>query len=139
MKIVRLSILVLAGLPYASPLEIPAVSQADAASPSGVKVVWDLDKAYREKTPTRERVCLNGLWRWQPSDSVSDLVPNDGWGYFKVPGSWPGITNYLQKDCQTVHTHPSWKEKTFGSITAAWYQRDISIPGEWAGVELLFI
>ena len=39
-------------------------AQADAALPNGVKAVWGLDKAWREKTPTRERVCLNGLWRW---------------------------------------------------------------------------
>ena len=40
--------------------------QAEVALPDGVKAVWDLDKAYREKSPTRKRVCLNGLWRWQP-------------------------------------------------------------------------
>src|SRR3954471_19936489 len=28
--------------------------------------VWDLAKAQREATATRERVCINGLWRWQP-------------------------------------------------------------------------
>ena len=37
-----------------------------ARLPKGVKAVWDLDKANRDKTATRERVCLNGLWRWQP-------------------------------------------------------------------------
>ena len=40
--------------------------QAEAALPAGVKAVWDFDKAFREKSPTRKRVCLNGLWRWQP-------------------------------------------------------------------------
>ena len=63
--------------------------------PNGVRAVWDLEKAYREKTPTRERVCLNGLWRWQPAGEVADAVPSDRWGYFKVPGSWPGITDYM--------------------------------------------
>jgi hypothetical protein len=33
--------------------------------PNGVKAVWDMEKAYREKTPTRERICINGLWRWR--------------------------------------------------------------------------
>ncbi len=58
--------------------------------PSGVKAVWDLETAQREKTPTRERVCLNGLWRWQPAKDAADAVPEDRWGYFKVPGFWPG-------------------------------------------------
>ena len=47
----------------------------DAALPPGVKAVWNLEKAYRERTPTRERVCLNGLWRWQPAGAVQETVP----------------------------------------------------------------
>jgi hypothetical protein len=109
------------------------VSQADAQLPIGIKAVWDLEKAYREKTTTRERVCLNGLWRWQPVKDITDVAPNDKWGYFKVPGSWPGITDYMQKDSQTVHAHPSWKDESLRDITMAWYQREITIPGEWAG------
>ena len=36
--------------------------------PDGVKLVWDLDKAVKLSTPTREQICINGLWRWQPGD-----------------------------------------------------------------------
>ncbi len=36
----------------------------------------------------------------------ADRVPAGNWGYFKVPGSWPGVTDYMQKDCQTVYAHP---------------------------------
>src|SRR5438128_7440205 len=43
-----------------------SASPSEATLPPGVKAVWDLEKAHRDKTPTRERVCLNGLWRWQP-------------------------------------------------------------------------
>jgi hypothetical protein len=100
--------------------------------PAGVKAVWDLDKAYREKTATRERVCINGLWRWQPAKENGEAVPADGWGYFKVPGCWPGITNYMQKDCQTLYAHPSWKDAKLGEVTAAWYEREITVPQEWA-------
>ena len=100
--------------------------------PPGVKAVWDLAAAYRETTPTRERICINGLWRWQPTDPDSTQVPQDGWGYFKVPGSWPGITDYMQKDCQKVHAHPRWSDVKLKTVSAAWYQRDITIPREWA-------
>ena len=100
--------------------------------PAGVKPVWDLAKAHRDTTPTRERVCLNGLWQWQPTQAeAGDNPPTNNWGYFKVPGSWPGITDYMQKDCQTVHVHPSWKDVKLGSVTSAWYRREITVPAEW--------
>src|SRR5436853_7632666 len=95
----------------------------DAPLPAGVRAVWDLARAYREKTPTRERVCLNGLWQWQPAEAVTDVVPADRWGYFKVPGCWPGITDYLQKDSQTLYADPAWKNENLAGVTAAWYQR----------------
>src|SRR5438477_3603845 len=71
---------------------------SEVTLPSGVKAVWDLGKAHRDKTATRERVCLNGLWRWQPAKETADAVPSDKWGYFQVPGFWPGTNNYLQED-----------------------------------------
>ncbi|MGH2362323.1 MAG: hypothetical protein ACRDGM_17505, partial [bacterium] len=81
-------------------------AQSATPLPQGVRAVWEVNKAHRETTPTRERICLNGLWQWQPANSKSDLVPDGSWGYFKVPGSWPGIGDYMQKDCQTVFAHP---------------------------------
>src|SRR5262245_26223769 len=112
----------------------PAFSQEDVAVslPVGVKPVWDISKAYRETTPTREKICINGLWRWQPTRSSEAQPPAKNWGYFKVPGSWPGITDYLQKDSQTVYPHPSWKEERLGNVAAAWYERTIEIPPQWA-------
>jgi hypothetical protein len=106
---------------------------AAAPLPPGVEAVWDMGKAYRETTPTRERICINGLWRWQPAEAGAEQTPTANWGYFKVPGSWPGIGNYMQKDSQTVYAHPNWKERRISSITAAWYEREIAIPSDWAG------
>ncbi len=110
-----------------------AAASTNAPLPEGVKVVWDMSKAYRQTTPTRERICINGLWRWQPAEAQSQQVPGDNWGYFKVPGSWPGVTDYMQKDSQTVYPHPSWKDQRLGNVTAAWYEREIAIPADWAG------
>src|SRR5213593_4179729 len=81
---------------------------SDAVLPPGVKTVSDLHKAHRDTTATRERVCLNGLWRWQPAKQDADAVPADTWGFFKVPGFWPGASSYIQEDSQTLHVHPSW-------------------------------
>ena len=101
--------------------------------PGGVKAVWDAHKAYRETTPTRERLCVNGLWRWQPAASGPAKVPAGNWGYFKVPGCWPGVTDYMQKDSQTVYPHPSWKDVRIGGIASAWYEREVTVPGAWGG------
>lgn len=109
----------------------------DPVLPADVKVVWDLNKAYRERTPFRERVCINGLWRFQPADPKAEEVPQGNWGYFKVPGAWPGITDYMQKDCQTVFAHPQWRNVRLASLSAAWYQREIEVPEDWAGRRII--
>jgi hypothetical protein len=129
---------IISGLVFLVLLTFPAGQRAWAAAseatlPTGVKAVWDLAKAHREKTPTRERFCLNGLWRWQPARNGSGTVPADGWGYFKVPGFWPGKSSYIQEDCQTLYSHPSWKDADLRRITAAWYQREMTVPEGWDG------
>ena len=113
----------------ADSLHIPVVDEAPL--PAGVKAVWDIKLAHAEKTPTRERICLNGLWRWQPVQAPSNTPPAGGWGWFKAPGSWPGITDYMQKDCQTVFPHDSWKTANLRDTSFAWYQREITIPADW--------
>ncbi len=110
-----------------------AAASQDVALPASVRVVWDPSKAYTETTPTRERICINGLWRWQPAEANAGQVPETSWGYFKVPGCWPGITDYMQKDSQTVLAHPDWKDRRLRDITAAWYERQIAIPTNWSG------
>ncbi|MCE0497619.1 MAG: hypothetical protein LV481_06715 [Methylacidiphilales bacterium] len=105
----------------------------DALLPAGVKAVWTLDQAFRESTATQERVCLNGLWRWQPGTDAKEGVPSGNWGYFKVPGCWPGITDYMQMDSQTVYFHPAWQNQDLRDLTTAWYQREITVPAEWTG------
>jgi hypothetical protein len=126
-------------MPFFTAILMAAAAAAvspDDVLPPGVRAVWDLDKSHREKTATRERVCLNGLWRWQPSKDAKGEVPADRWGWFKVPGGWPGLTDYMQKDCQTVHPHSSWKGENLGGVTAAWYQREVSVPADWTGRRL---
>src|SRR6185437_7634468 len=103
----------------------------EAVLPPDVKAVWDMSRAWQQTTPTRQRICINGLWQWQPAnDANQSAPPSDGWGYFKVPGCWPGITDYLQKDSQTVFVNPKWKNERLQDVKAAWYQREIEIPKE---------
>ena len=103
------------------------------ALPDGVCAVWDVDKAFREKSPTRERVCLNGLWRWQPGAVGQTAVPAGTWGFFKVPGAWPGPNEFDRKESQTAYPHASWKKQDLTKVTRAWYQREFTVPGDWTG------
>ena len=45
-----------------------------ASLPTGVQAVWSLDGAGREATATRERICINGLWRWQPAARRTEVA-----------------------------------------------------------------
>ncbi|MHC4300669.1 MAG: glycoside hydrolase family 2 TIM barrel-domain containing protein, partial [Planctomycetota bacterium] len=114
-------------------LALPVLSSAGRSFAGREARLWDISKAYRQTTATRQHICINGLWRWQPASDASDQMPVSGWGHFKVPGCWPGITNYMQKDFQTVHTHPDWESVNLRDVTAAWYQREITVPSQWSG------
>ncbi len=109
----------------------------DVHLPKGVKAVWDLSKAHRDRTATRERISINGLWRWQPEGETGDLPPEAGWGYLKVPGCWPGITDYMQKDCQTLYAHPDWRDTRLRDVRAAWHQREITVPRSFENRRIL--
>jgi len=116
-------------------LLVPASAQAeDAQLSAGVKVVWDMSKAWHETTPTRERICINGLWRWQPVDATANKVPTDNWGFFKVPGPWPPNHDPERpRETQAVYASPAWKDVKLGDVNFAWYQREIQIPKDWTG------
>ena len=135
-NVVKLAaVLLLAGLVWAARGE-------GAVLPADVKAVWDMDKAWRETTPTRERICINGLWRWQPADEQKlNQPPTENWGYFKVPGAWPNIKvhQWMAEDSQSVYFHPEWKDAkqapitNLVNVTMAWYEREFKVPGQWKG------
>ncbi len=108
---------------------------ADVVLPEGVKAVWDVAKAYRETTPTRERICINGLWQFRPSASDDEpvLPPDTGWGYFKVPGTWPlGAGRRETGPSQRIFAPDGWSEN-LADVDAAWYAREIAVPQQWQG------
>ena len=94
-------------------------------------VVWDRSKAYHESTPTQERICVNGLWRWQPATKALEVVPTDGWGRLRVPEAWP-TGNHAWPDPQFYYPNPAWEKPDANGVTSAWYEREITVPHEWA-------
>jgi len=93
------------------------------------------EKAYREKTETRERACLNGLWRWQPGErGLPTPCPRNGGGYFKVPGFLAGEHQLRPEDSQTLHATPRLEGRgaaePHGSMVSA---RGVTVPQGWTG------
>ena len=115
-----------------------AAEKTDAPAPEGIGNPWDMERAWREKTETRERFCLNGLWRFRPvvTASDADAVPAEGdcWGWFKVPGIWPSTHWTLGNAAQDM-VIASWLDEGFplAGLEQGWYKREVGIPREWAG------
>ncbi|MCK4282735.1 MAG: hypothetical protein KAX44_00335, partial [Candidatus Brocadiae bacterium] len=100
-----------------------------AALPEG-QTMWSIEGAFREATPTRERISMKGLWQWQPAGAGLDAVPTDGWGYVQVPGPWPGRRRSGGEP--SFHPNPAWTQEQLRDVTAAWYQVEFAVPAEWA-------
>jgi len=77
--------------------------------PNGVKAVWKVADAFHETTPTAKK-----LPQWPVALAAGRSEkragsPPSSWD-FQVPGCWPGITDYMQKDSQRSTRIPGWKE-----------------------------
>ena len=60
-------------------------------------------------------------------------MPAGTWGFFKVPGAWPGHDEFDRKESQTAYPHTSWKNQDLTKVIRAWYQREFTVPGDWTG------
>lgn len=74
-------------------------------------------------TATRERVSLNGIWRFRPDAAAT-------WHYLRVPGSWhPGERFKVRSvDGKTV---TSINEVALKAVADAWYERTFELPAGW--------
>ncbi|MCL1920091.1 MAG: hypothetical protein FWG50_03285 [Kiritimatiellaeota bacterium] len=113
---------------------VRAMRPANAPLPDGApQDVWGLGDAWRQATPTRERICLNGLWQFRPvlTNEVPDSPPgaDDCWGWCKIPAVWP---NQWEGDTapQRIWLAP-WLEENVENahvFEQAWYKRKITVP-----------
>ena len=119
------------------------VSRVRAMAPSDLPVPEgyagdpeSLEDAFTLKTDKREKLCLNGLWRFRPVLEGEKLegVPAKGnsWGWFKVPGVWPEGKWEISGGVQNVLFDP-WLEENheLKNFEQGWYKRNLSVPAEW--------
>ena len=90
--------------------------------PPGVKAVWDLGKAYRETTPTRERICINGLWRWQPAEAKARPAADRRTGATsRSPAAGRASPTTCRRTARRSTPIRAGRTRAAASVTAAWY------------------
>ena len=124
---------------------VRALVKADAPlPPAAEKDPWSLSDAWRQTTPTRDKVCLNGLWGFRPvqTNETAASVPATGdcWGWFKIPGIWPSGSWEFTDGAQQVWLAP-WLEERGGATVfeQAWYKRRIAVPKTWDGRRIALV
>jgi beta-galactosidase len=93
-------------------------------------VDWDLTHAQRRTTTSRERVALNGYWRFQPV-GPSREANADRWHYLRVPGNWAGREFTVRS--QAWEPISRWDGEAIASAQLAWYEREFTAPTDWRG------
>jgi len=85
---------------------------------------------------TRDRMILNGRWRFQPATREAAKAPTADWGLLSVPGTWQrtgwmhGMTGLPEPEKRG--SGAAWQDLG-PNLGRAWYEREITIPAEWAG------
>ncbi len=105
----------------------------DAICPIDADSVWSAEDAWIIETPTRTKVCLNGLWKFYPvfKDSPEIPVAGSGWGWFKVPGMWPTSLEASAQEFVLPAFHR--QQGDFTKMEKAWYERKIAVPEKLKG------
>lgn len=109
---------------------------ADLALPDGAEDLRDSSQAWRQTSATRERICLNGLWRFLPVEKETSQQPppaGRGWGWFKVPGIWPRSAD----DAQQILLPGGTEDAELRQLEQAWCQRPLNVPATWTGRRIL--
>jgi len=91
-------------------------------------------------SPTRARICLNGLWSFTP-DAGRDAPDADSpeWGLIHVPGAWAN-SHWSMQIRKSIHENGQgerWKIPDWKALESAWYRRRLHIPGDWEGSRVL--
>ncbi|MBI3466721.1 MAG: hypothetical protein HY000_27215, partial [Planctomycetes bacterium] len=105
---------VIPGLPDGEPGPLPEM------------VHWDLASAVTAKTSTRERLNLQGLWRFAPVFEREAPVMRGDMGWIELPGHWKGDGASVF-DTRLRVADGLWRGKSLEKFPWAWAERDLTI------------
>ena len=105
------------------------------------KPYWDMTTAYKDQSGGTDRICLNALWRFLPTDGVCAGPPGaEPWGYSRLPGSFSAVHHFQTYD---EHLKPlpgeTWRDGRgythYGAndYDNGWYERTVAVPEQWRG------
>ncbi len=105
---------------------------------------WGTEPVERS-SPSRARICLNGLWNFCPDASQPlPAIGDAAWGLKHVPGAWAnGHWNMQLRN--SIHRFgrgprwelPRWQQSEFRELESAWYRRSLELPADWAGSAII--
>ena len=109
-----------------------------AAAAAPLETEWGSEPLERI-SPTREQICLNGVWLFSPAVGSSLQNPpksETGWGRIRVPGSWLESSWPRSLGAELMAGKgDQWSEglQADKTISRAWFQRPLDIPSSWTG------
>lgn len=99
--------------------------------------LWDLNGAFKQKTLSREEICLNALWRFQLTENGQP--PRAVWHYLAVPGRYSGHENG-RSDHQFLIRNPDmtvsgkdqkWLGRPAHEFYNCWLERSFTADPSW--------
>ena len=113
---------------------IPEVRNLPPPDGSAPEALFRLDDAAHVRTAFREKISLNGLWRFRPVfDGRKEMrPPRDGWGWFKVPAVWPDLSNPSNDHLFYLPARESAALRK-QVLRNGWYEREFTVPADWNG------
>ena len=97
----------------------------------------DLKDSYSQKNETREKVCLNGVWKIYLTDILLQTNYSDeAFGYTLVPSSWVHETDFPIYGSDkfvggVCNGRGKWNGKIMKDYSLAWYTRVFTVPASW--------
>lgn len=115
-------------------IPLDRMAALDALPPDGQRVTWN-EELVETLSTTRQRVVLNGLWRFMPAIGEWEKTPQSGWGFLRVPGDWrrTGKAPSLFSGVLAEGAGTAWKGVDWPNLPRAWYERSLHIPASWSG------
>ncbi len=90
------------------------------------RIDWKQSQLVEQESDCRATICLNGVWRFAPSEQVEK---QSDWGLIRVPGSWKAWGNIPG----VIKAPDKWN----ASADELWYTRTITVPEEWQGRKIV--